>query len=239
MQFSILTYNILFNRARKTLSSLIDQYHPDIICIQEAEMDDEDSDGFEKQGYQLGDFSNSFIKFGKIFGLATYFNMATVSFTSSSNFNLPRSFYETILLVLRGNEPRSVLKTDFTLKKSGRKVTVYNTHLTVLGLNGSRLKQLRETLSDPSFQSNDAIVLIGDFNYPYGRKKFEKLISEYDLKEATNSIFYTIEHRIFGFLRIKLKLDYVLFKNLKPIETKRIHVRDSDHFPILSVFSFS
>ena len=237
MKFSILTYNILFNRAKDSILELSKQYHPDIICLQESEAKDEDQNRLEENGYYLADFSNSFIKFGRIFGLATYFNANTLSFSSSTNFNLPRSFYETILLILRGNNnPRSVLKTDFVIREKNLKISVYNIHLTLISSNGSRLKQLKETLSDLTSDSKRPTIITGDFNYPYGRKKFEKLISEYGLQEATNSLFYTIEHRIFWFLRIKFKLDYILFKNMKHVETKRIQIRGSDHFPILSVF---
>ena len=237
MKFSILTYNILFNRARPTILELTKRYSPDVVCLQESEVKDEETEELEEIGYQLAGFSNSFIKFGRIFGLATYFKKNTLAFSSSTNFNLPRSFYETILLVLRGNNnPRSVLRTDFTIREKNLKISIYNIHLTLIGSNGSRLKQLKETLSDLRSDLKSSIIITGDFNYSYGRKKFEKLISEYGLQEATNSLFYTIEHRIFGFLRIKFKLDYILFKNLKHVETKRIQIRGSDHFPILSVF---
>ncbi len=80
-------------------------------------------------------------------------------------------------------------------------------------------------------------MIAGDFNYPYGRKKFEETLKKYKLKEATDNIFFTSVQKILRILPVKLKLDYVLYnKHLKLVSNKRIDIRHSDHYPILTSF---
>ena len=134
------------------------------------------------------------------------------------------------------NKPRTVLKTDFLFLPLKKKVTIYNLHLTPFATNGIRIKQLKETLNDIDNKSKNPIIITGDFNYPYGRKKFETLIHKFNLKEATNNIFHTIDIHIFWLFHYRVKLDYVLYKNIVNTFTKKIHIRQSDHFPILSIF---
>ncbi|NMB84166.1 endonuclease/exonuclease/phosphatase family protein [Candidatus Roizmanbacteria bacterium] len=236
MEVSVLTYNILFNKASEQIKPLVQKYRPDIVCLQEIITTEENLQNLAFDQYQLADFSNSFFKFNKIFGVATYFNRQKLDLVRSESFNLPRSFLEGLLIVLRGgNNPRNVLKTKFRLK-SGKLISVYTVHLSPWGSNGIRFKQVKETLADLNKDTSETAIIAGDFNYPYGRKKFEKLIFASNLKEATNNIPYTLEAKSFPFMSIRLKLDYILYKNIDLIKTTRIDCRFSDHYPIFSVF---
>jgi len=237
MKLSVLTYNILFNQARTILKELVDRYKPDIICLQEVETTDSNLSKLNIENYKFADFSNSFIQFNRVFGLVTFYNEQTLAYIDSKNFSLSRSFMETLLFILRGPKNyRSVLKTEFQIKNNQKKIISYNIHLTAFGSNGARNKQIKETFSDLDINSCEPTIITGDFNYPYGRKKFEKLIQKFDLKEATNELFFTQESRILGLFPIKLKLDYILYKNITSLDTIRIAKRNSDHYPILSVF---
>ena len=101
----------------------------------------------------------------------------------------------------------------------------------------TRSNQIQELLNNLDLSKNDKIIIAGDFNYPYRRKKFEELISHYDLKEATNNILFTsYAIGILSFFRLQLKADYVLYKNLEHIHTEKIETNYSDHFPIYSKF---
>ncbi len=239
MELGLLTYNILFNRALLELGSTIKELKPAVICFQEIETLDENLLTFTKFDYELADSSNSFIKFGKIFGLATYYDPNQVTVLNSESFDLPRSVLEAFLVILRGgNNPRSVLKTEFLIKKTKKRVTVYNIHLSPWGSNGVRLKQIYETFESLELPStNNPIIIAGDFNFPYGRKKLEEMIRQYSLKEATDSLFFTLESKFLKIIPVRLKLDYILYRSLRLLETKKVELRHSDHFPIYSRFS--
>ncbi len=256
MNIRFMTYNVLYGRALNDLERLVKVHSPDILCLQEVETNDKNLERFAKMNYKLADYSNSFIKFGKIYGVATFYNSRTMQFSQSSIIDLPRSIYEMTLFVLRGgNKPRTVLDTVFSPIGSIKKVRVFNTHLTLIALNGSRMKQLRETLDDIPQPDGSAFILTGDFNYiPYARKKLETLIQEYDLEEATKNIDFTLQYSEDGKLEKynllqkwgsrlvarlftnKLKVDYIFYRNVRMLSAKRIDVRYSDHFPILAVF---
>ena len=237
MKFTLLTYNLFLNRAYKNVGSLLAKYQPEIVCLQELSTKDPNLHQVEQYGYKLADYSNSFSRGRQVFGVATFYNSLLLTHINSRSFNLSRGFYEFMRYVAK-NEPqkRTVLKTKFMFKKTGKKVRIYNLHLDPFGTNRIRDKQIREAFEDLDLSAKEPIVTAGDFNYPYGRKKFEYLINDYGLSEATNTIFYTHERRVLKLISIKIKLDYVLYKNIKNIKTERLRVRHSDHFPILSTF---
>ena len=90
--------------------------------------------------------------------------------------------------------------------------------------------------ADVELFSKKNLIVVGDFNYPYGRKKFESFIREFNLTEATSNLFYTLEQGFLKWFSVKLKLDYVLYRNITHIETTRLPLRLSDHFPICVTF---
>ncbi|KKQ01573.1 MAG: hypothetical protein US11_C0006G0015 [Candidatus Roizmanbacteria bacterium GW2011_GWA2_36_23] len=261
MKFSLLTYNVLYNQAFQQLPKLIKNHKPDVVCLQEIDTKTQNLMLLENHGYRLADYSNSFFKFGTIYGIATFYNNKTLSLTNSNALILPRSIYELFLTVLRflrgGNKPRTLLQTDFIMKNNKKKISVYNTHLTTICANGVRIKQIKEALdlNRINHQKNAAIIT-GDFNYfPYGRKQLEEIMEKYQFAEATKKIAYTIQFssdgqfntyhfiqklvaKVFSKLFTdKLKIDYIYYKKLKHIETKRVDIRFSDHYPIIAYFS--
>ncbi len=260
MKLTVLTYNVLFNRALTQLKPLLQRYNPDLICLQEIETSETNLKQMEILNYKLADFSNSFIKYGKIWGVATYFNYKNLKFVESDTFILPRSFYEIATLIFRliigGSTHRTVLKTDFSCLLGGCNISVYNIHLTEIASNSGRIKQLKYTLGDLKEKGKKPGIIAGDFNFlPYSRKNLEIVMKGYGYSEATKTIPYTIYYgndlksknytliqrflvrflgKIFSIDRIKA--DYIFYKNLKFIESKRIPLQYSDHFPIISTF---
>ncbi|OGK18894.1 hypothetical protein A3G67_01680 [Candidatus Roizmanbacteria bacterium RIFCSPLOWO2_12_FULL_40_12] len=238
MKFSVLTYNLLVNHALDELQHVLANSKPDILCFQEINTDEQNLKKIEKLGYRLADFSNSFLRFGRAYGVATFYNPQVFNLSRSQSLNLPSSVYQIITFIIKGKKnPRTVLRNEFTSKDKGAKITTYNIHLTPLyATNILRIKQIKNTFADLHIAQKNHLVIAGDFNFPYGRKKFEELIGVYGLKEATNNIMYTLEKRILGLFRIKLKLDYVLYKNLEVVSNDMIQFKHSDHYPILTVF---
>lgn len=239
MQFSLLTYNLRYNKAINEIKNLVKKYQPDFLCFQEIMTNDTTIENIEKLGLKVADYSNSFIRRGKIFGVATFYNNKRFILTKSHSFNLPTNLYQVISFLLYGNRnPRTVLKGEFISVETKRRITVYNIHLTPIATNQLRIKQINNTFGDLDLKNKNAVLIAGDFNYPYGRKRFEEEIKKNKLKEATNNINYTMEKRILNKISVKLKLDYILYKKLRCRSNEKINIYKSDHFPILSTFSF-
>ena len=237
MTFSLITYNIHFNQAYDHLNEVFKNEIVDIICLQEVETKENNLKKFENSELKLADYTNSFIKFDKIYGVATFYNSSKFKFVDSQSINLPQSFLEVLLILIRGiNRPRTVLKTEFLDKKTGKKLTIYNIHCTPWATNGVRVKQLEETLKDTQTKNKEAVIVTGDFNFPYRRKSLEKIFFKNGFKEATDNIFHTINVRFYQIFRRWSKLDYIFYKNIKHLETKKIITKRSDHYPILSKF---
>ncbi len=237
MKLSIITYNLHFSKAMGQIEDIISTHKPDILCLQEMETSEENLHTLTQYGYNLADYSNSFIHFGQIYGLATFYRADIFTFIESDAFNLPRGMYEMLQFLLNGRQqPRTVLRTDFRIKNTRTTLTVYNLHLSPWATNSIRDKQLRKMFADVELFSKKNLIVVGDFNYPYGRKKFEAFIREFNLTEATNNLFYTLEQGFLKWFSVKLKLDYVLYRNITHIETTRLPLRLSDHFPICVTF---
>ncbi|VVA43581.1 conserved hypothetical protein [Candidatus Roizmanbacteria bacterium] len=259
MNLSLLTYNTLFNNAVKKLDEVINIYHPDIICLQEALTDDKSILKIEKFGYKVADYSNSFMKFSQIFGVITFYNPATITYKNSFELNLGTNigeyFFYILRIILGYNQPKTILKTDFVHKLTKKKISVCNVHLYVIGSNELRIKHINKALKSINLSKKDPLIIVGDFNYfPYRRRGLEKMMAKYNLREATANIRQTMKftkdgkfekYNLFQRLALpfinkffvkQIKTDYSFYRGLKLIKTERIESHSSDHYPIISTF---
>lgn len=259
MKLSLLTYNTLFNNAADKIDLVVDKYQPDIICLQEALTDDNNIKRIEKIGYKIADYSNSFVKFGKIFGVITFFNPKTLIFKDSFILNMGTNFGEYFFylfqLIFGYNKPKTILETDFVHKLTKKRVYVCNVHLYVIGSNEQRIKHINNALKSINLSKKEPLIIVGDFNYfPYKRKGLEKMMAKYGLQEATANIRQTIKFTADGkfekfnlfqrlslpfinkFVTKQLKADYSFYRGLKLKKTEKIETQFSDHYPIISTF---
>lgn len=236
MKYKFLTYNLHFSRASREIGSVLTKYRPDIVFLQELATDELSLTSVMKHGYELADFSNSFVRSNQVYGVATLYKSSIFTVKHSKSFSLPSSLYQMLTFILKNRRnPRTVLRTDFLVKKTGKTISTYNIHFTPIATNTLRIKQLNNTLNDLTSSQRDPLVIAGDFNYPYGRKKLEEILNRYRLKEATTNVYFTRQQKILlKRFTIKLKLDYVFYRNLKLVSNHKIDVNHSDHFPILS-----
>lgn len=259
MKFSVLTYNTLFNRAIVKIEPVIAHHKPDILCLQEVNTEEKNLKSIERLGFKLAEFSNSFIKFGTIYGVATFYNTKRFKHIKSiplhPDTNLTELLFQLFQSILGYNKPKTFLESNFKDKKTGKTVNICNIHFYVIGSNQLRLKHIKEVIENIGAKAGEPVILAGDFNYfPYHRRRLENLMKNYKFKEATKNIFQTIKFTKDGlfenfnifqkvFLRlarkfsVNLKIDYIFYRGLKLVRTKRVEVRYSDHFPIVSTFS--
>lgn len=256
MKISLLSYNLLLNHAFNRVIEIIKNFHPDIICLQEVDTKDSNLQALEILGYKLADYANCFIEMGKIWGVATYYNQEKIQFINSKPIPLISSIYETFktaLRLFRNKElRRTILKTEFFLKSNKKKLIVYNVHLSAISLNQLRLKQIN-MIDLNGFSQKGSIIVAGDFNFPVERKKLEKIMTKYHLSEATKNLYFTAKYlgprqfrfsllyRLFAkimrrFWTDEVKLDYIFYRGLKHINTKKLNLTFSDHFPIIAEF---
>ncbi len=236
MKCNVLSYNLNRGRALPKLPLLIEEFKPDILVLQEIDTLDDSVTSIEEFGYTLADFSHSFARRNSLFGVATYYKNGAFSMKKSHTIILPYGLKEIVDFVLiRTFQKRTVLKTDLETPE-GKTLIVYNVHLSAFTSNNLRMKQIRRTFETLD-TSSDAMIVLGDFNYPYGRKKFEEEFAKYGFQEATHKIFDTFRStmKIFPF---KLKLDYVMYRNMEHVISQKIPARYSDHFPLLTSCEF-
>ncbi|EKE15464.1 MAG: hypothetical protein ACD_12C00008G0003 [uncultured bacterium] len=259
MNLSLLTYNTLFNNAVNKLDEVVNIYHPDIVCLQEALTDDISIQKIEKFGYKMADYSNSFVKFGKIFGVITFYNPKNLEYNDSFKLdlgiNIGDFFFNFLRILLGYNQPKTILETNFVHKLTKKKVSVCNVHLYVIGSNELRIKHINKALKSISLSAKERLIIVGDFNYfPYNRKRLEKMMNKYELKEATANIRQTMKFSDNGkfekfnlfqrfalpfvnkFFIKQIKTDYCFYRGLRLIKTEKIESQASDHYPIISTF---
>ncbi len=263
MELSLLTYNTLYNNGFENFDKIIKKINflPDIICFQEVNTNITNLKKIEKYGYKLADYENSFTRLGVIYGAATFYKPKLLKYLSSDKKIVNKKFLfeyfsSFISFIIGFGRQKTFLLTDFLHIKSKKKLSVCNIHLFVIGTNHIRIKNIEEFFKEINLKSKINLIICGDFNYlPYQRKKLEKMMKKYSLKEATKNIFHTVSYNYDGFLSesltilyklslrmidsfIKgLKIDYIFYKGLKLKKTERVEVRYSDHYPIIFKFS--
>lgn len=260
MNFSLLTYNTLFNKGYDRIEAVINQYHPDIICLQEILTSDINLSKLAKLGYKLADYSNSFIQFGQIYGVATFYNSLKFEFINSASLKMSSNLSEFLFtipqLILGINKPKSILRTDFIHIPSKMRITVCNAHLIVVASNSVRINHIGKALNSLKITKKTPLIIGGDFNYlPYQRKKLETTMKKYGLIEATNTIRKTVDfstkgkkedfsflqgfiiRKINHFFGNQMKNDYIFYRGFKSQKTERLNFRFSDHYAILSSFT--
>ena len=101
MDFSLLTYNTLLNDAVSGLKTICSSQRPDFICLQEIDTTTSTFQKVERLGYKLADYSNAFIKYGHIYGVATFYNPHKFEFRASKVILLPKGLLEMVGYLLR------------------------------------------------------------------------------------------------------------------------------------------
>ena len=232
-----MTYNLLLSSAVDGLNTIVQEESPDVIAVQEIKTNKEILLGSFPSNYELADFSFCLINKGNLFGIATYYDQTKLDLIATQTHKLPFSCSDfLILLVLGRNIPLTMLKPLFEDKKTKKQFYFYNLHLSPYAGNGIRKKQMKEAFD--YVEEDMPTIITGDFNFPYLRRDFEKIMKQFHLREATHTIDYSFRRKFMGFLPLNFKLDYILYKNIDHLTTRRLDHQFSDHFPLVADFDY-
>lgn len=236
---SIITYNLWYSRAIGHARKLLKKHKPDFLAVQEIKTD-EDLLKLVDEDYEIAEYANSFMQFSTNFGNALYYNRKRYRCTDVCLTDLPRGVYEFLIVLFQGlHNSRTTIYGIFEDRETGEKIHVFNVHLSHIGTAEHKLNQLKTSLNgftEPHMQK-EKIIIVGDFNFYSRKRELENFIETWNLQEATNKLGYTFKHFKFGMPVMTSKLDYVLYRNLKVIDTHRVEPTESDHFPIFSTFT--
>ncbi len=234
MKITLLNYNLYFNKGMIDVPYLIGKYAPDVLCFQENLENQKVEKLMSAKNYELAQRQPSFLKHSKEYYISTFYNKKKLKLINSSYIQLPKSLYEKLLKIFNRKQfSRNFIVSTF---KAGDTVfDIYNVHLSPWAADIEKANQLKKILSS-SQNIERPTIITGDFNYPYGRKRFEYIIKSNNLNEATQNIIYTFENKYFGFIPVRMKVDYVLYKKIKNINSTRLEKLNSDHYPILTEF---
>lgn len=240
--FSLITYNVWNGRALPHVPELLTQFTPDVLCLQEFPIDPEAIAAIEACGYTLAEYSSSFAQKTSTYGIATFYNPYTIAHSDSDVIRLRRTVPETVLMASRKTQNfRTVLQTRLHCKQVGIGFDVYNTHLSFHGNNKARLSQLKKVLELTDESGKIPSLIVGDLNYVYRRSILEKLIFEHGVFEASQDILWTVDTTVLGFWHLQMKPDYIFYKGkqFRVLSAQRIEETQSDHHPVLAVFSLT
>lgn len=238
MKLKLLTYNLLYGFALPDAKKLIEEEKPDIICVQELPTDKKKLMYLAKPPYELACWTNSFVKFWSLFGIAVYLNKETCSLIDNQDCSLPESTYDFWVYLSQGlNITRRFSESKILFKPSNKEFYLYNTHLTHLSFAEHRLTQIQRIFEDmeASVDKKTPVLITGDLNLYNGKPELERMMTKFNLKEATSNLAYTFQHRVL-FWTWKTKLDYIMYRNLEVVSTKRFDKGSSDHHPVMSEF---
>lgn len=236
---SILTYNFHFGEGMADISSLLRLYDPDICCFQEMDIDEDFFLLLKRLGYDMAGYSYSFQRlFHKTtFAIATFYNRDRYTYVNGCAYPLPRGVMEATKVVPGKRNGRTLLQGHLINAGTKKPVYVYNVHLSAYSTNMVRIKQIHRVGEILKRHERSPVLIAGDMNYAYGRKKLENILSAYGLSEATHTIGYTSIQNYGNVFVSRVKLDYIFYKNMVHRQTERINGCSSDHFPLYAEFA--
>lgn len=238
MKLKLLTYNLWYGKGLADAKKLLHDEEPDILCVQEHGTNHESLEYLNIAPYKLGCWTNSFFKNFGIFGIAMYYNADTIEVLETGDNALPESTYDLLIFLRHGlNMTRRFTYAKLRYRPTGKEFILYNTHLTHFSFVDLRISQIKTVFEDIKAKVDETIPLIitGDFNLYNGKTELELLMNEYNLQEATSNLAYTFQRNWLWF-SYKTKLDYILYRNLNVVGTRRFDRGSSDHHPVMTEF---
>ena len=228
----VMSYNIAAGGGDlAAVAAVIRAAAPDIVALQEVDVQWSERSGFADQAAELGEALGMHVRFGPIYELppARRFGLAILSRTPIVEFTnhvIPRLSTQT-------NETEPVPLPGFLEAVTvidGVRVHVFNTHLDYRADPRVRERQVRAML-DLLTAETGATVLMGDLNAPPSAPELQPLLAR--LRDAWNA---TAEGGLtYPAHAPEKRIDYVLLSRHFSVADVRVPaVRASDHLPVIA-----
>ncbi len=234
----VMTYNIHGcvgtdgKHSLERVASVISNYHPDIVCLQETDSELERSE-FNRHAEQIAEILEMSYYFHPSF------NIKDGQYGNAILSHLPLNIVKSGILTPPHKkykcEPRGVLwaEVDF----NGKKINIFNTHLGFRKhAQFAQIESLigKEWLGNPKIKG--PVILCGDFNSGPHSKVFKKITSNLS---DTSKLLKNKKKGTWNSLAPFLKLDHIFVDS--EIETISIRIGDmaldrraSDHLPLIA-----
>jgi len=214
----ILSYNLRKHAAAAELSRRIDLRDPDVVCLQEAKVEELPA---RIEGLRLAAATDR-----NRLGLAMYYRESSYRFVESVSLGLKKSLHD---ILLRPAHERLLGMQLFDIDAS-REITFASFHAAPLtALNSLRRDQIRSALQAlERLGPGTPTFMVGDYNYPVFKERLGDQIREhgYDMT-LSDSRTYT-RYRFF-----KGHYDFVTSRGLAINDVSTLPQGTSDHLPIL------
>jgi hypothetical protein len=191
----------------------------------------------EKSGYGF-QFASGFVRYGVTYGELTAFRKLNLKLLKAGTINLGGKGQQTVVFTHQGLKlfridkteiDKSALLTHFRYKDHD--LTLVNAHLNTDLHNTRKLKQL--AIIRKALPEDKAGVILGDFNYAFGRRGLTKTMRRQGFKSGLQN------QKTFRFAPgIYWQNDYIFHRGCRIENVSIKRVPHSDHYPIFFKLEF-
>ncbi|MDP3950242.1 endonuclease/exonuclease/phosphatase family protein [Microbacterium sp.] len=214
----VISYNLRKHRAATELAELITAHEPDILCLQECDVEALPD---EIAGLKLAHATQ-----GNRLGLALYYRMNTFGLKKMRAFGLKKSLHDRVLKPAHERVLGALLQDI----DNGRELIVASFHAAPLtALNSLRRNQIRAALTElESMAPGVPVLMVGDYNYPVFKENLGQTIRDHGYTLTLSDDRTYTRYRVF-----KGHYDFATSDGFTIDSIQTLPQRSSDHRPIL------
>ncbi len=214
----VISYNLRKHRAATELAELIAQHEPDILCLQECDV--------EALPDEIGGLALADATQGNRLGLALYYRKNTFRLLAMRTFGLKKSLHDRVLKPAH----ERVLGARLQDIDNGRELIVASFHAAPLtALNSLRRNQIRAALTElESMGRGVPVLMVGDYNYPVFKENLGQTVRDHGYTLTLSDDRTYTRYRVF-----KGHYDFATSDGFAIDSIQTLPQRSSDHRPIL------
>ncbi len=214
----VISYNLRKHRAATELEQLVDQYGPDLLCLQECDVDALPD---EISGLALADATH-----GNRLGLALYYRKNTFRLKDIRTIGLKKSLHDRMLKPAH----ERVLGVRLQDIDNGQELIVASFHAAPLtALNSLRRNQIRAALTElETMGPGLPLLMVGDYNYPVFKENLGQTVRDHGYTLTLSDDRTYTRYRVF-----KGHYDFATSDGFRIDSIQTLPQRSSDHRPIL------
>jgi exodeoxyribonuclease-3 len=214
----VISYNLRKHRAATELEKLVDEHEPDVLCLQECDVDALPD---EISGLALADATH-----GNRLGLALYYRTNTFRLKDIRTIELKKSLHDRMLKPAH----ERVLGVRLQDIDNGQELIVASFHAAPLtALNSLRRNQIRAALTSlESMGDGLPLLMVGDYNYPVFKENLGQTVRDHGYTLTLSDDRTYTRYRVF-----KGHYDFATSDGFRIDSIQTLPQRSSDHRPIL------